>query len=441
MHAAPSSRVGDVRYRWPLERIRTASDRGEAIHRLTDEEVVQALAAFSEAGEGDPYLANVLATEAMNRVHRSGVLARNAGEALVSLDRLGLVTDANPATARALRTPRRDLLGAHYQQNLRLVDEDGGPLPMDRCPIQQVIDTGVAVVGREARMRRRDDEVFDVLISVAPVMREERRDGAVVLFIDITERKLAEQAAAAERRRLYQVLEHLSEGVILLGPEGRVEFANRAAQRLYGRSLHELRQGAAAYAIHDLEGLPLPPEKWPGLRALRERQPVRGVRLAVVRAEGSSVVVEVDAMPIFDSGGRILGAALSFDDVTTRLEAERRLIDSEEIYRSLFENDPAAVFTIDGSGDITALNPRAEAIIGYSWQELRGQSFAPLLREEDVERAFVNFARVLEGDPRVDDYTLVRKDGTPIRVRVTGIPVRIGGRVVGMHGRAEPLET
>lgn len=60
--------MGDARFDPPLARLRAASDRASALAALNDEEVLQALAASSKFD--DAYLANVLATEALNRHRR-----------------------------------------------------------------------------------------------------------------------------------------------------------------------------------------------------------------------------------------------------------------------------------------------------------------------------------------------------------------------------------
>ena len=60
--------MGDVRYDEAYERVADAADRGVAVRSLSHAEVIQALAAASRAH--DPYLANVLATEALNRYRR-----------------------------------------------------------------------------------------------------------------------------------------------------------------------------------------------------------------------------------------------------------------------------------------------------------------------------------------------------------------------------------
>lgn len=555
--------MGDRRYERVLRTIKAASDRGRTLRQLGDEEIIQALAAFSASGERDPYLANVLATEAMNRVHRSGLLARTAAEALVSLDPSGRVTDANPAALRALGIARGAFVGRHYHEHLHLVRDDGSRVPLAECPIQRVLETERPFLAREVRLQRADGTTFDALLSVSRIHRGEAAEGAVVLFIDITERKRTEEISQQERQRLYRILDNVTEGIVLIDPDGRFEYANPSAQRLLGLDEGDLA-GSFAFEdrLFDLDGRKMPTDALPSREAMRTRSPVRGRRFYVERRDGTRVAIETDAAPILGEHGELDAVVISFDDVTQRLRDEeraallasiventddavlletlegtirewnaaagrllgysldevagrhvsmlippdrqdevenvngrvargekvptfeterlakdgtripvsltvsavrdrsgrivalsaiyrdirrlvakrKRIAESEERYRSLFENDPSPVFTIDESGNLVEANPAGEALIGYRIAELKGSSFAPLLAPGDVERALVNFARVLEGEARTDEYSVLRKDGRMVRVRVTALPVKIGGRIVGVHGRAQRID-
>lgn len=69
--------MGDVRFTPHDERVANAADAAEALRRMADEEVVMALAAASR--RGDPLLANVLATEAQNRMRRTRAALEDLG--------------------------------------------------------------------------------------------------------------------------------------------------------------------------------------------------------------------------------------------------------------------------------------------------------------------------------------------------------------------------
>jgi PAS domain S-box-containing protein len=96
--------MGDVRYDAPLRAVKDASDRIQALHALADEEVIAALAA--SARSGDPYLSNVLATEAHNRVLRMRAITDSMSEGVVAATADGRIVYVNPAAERIFGVDR-----------------------------------------------------------------------------------------------------------------------------------------------------------------------------------------------------------------------------------------------------------------------------------------------------------------------------------------------
>ena len=114
-------------------------------------------------------------------------------------------------------------------------------------------------------------------------------------------------------------------------------------------------------------------------------------------------------------------------------ERSAELRESEERFRVLFEEIPDACFLIDLDGRFVDGNKAVEHQIGYSREELIGQSvfesgiFPPIARETAAER-IEQLERGGKTDPIT--YDLVRKDGTEIAVEVTSMPIRIQGKTV-----------
>lgn len=69
--------MGDARFEEPLHRVTKAADRADAVARLSYDELVRALGAASRSG--DPYLANILTSERLNRSRRGTARVFSAG--------------------------------------------------------------------------------------------------------------------------------------------------------------------------------------------------------------------------------------------------------------------------------------------------------------------------------------------------------------------------
>ncbi|MFC7372988.1 PAS domain S-box protein [Fictibacillus iocasae] len=105
----------------------------------------------------------------------------------------------------------------------------------------------------------------------------------------------------------------------------------------------------------------------------------------------------------------------------------------EERYQSLFRHNPDAVFTLDLDGRFMSINPAGEALTGYKAEELIGQSFAPLISVEDIERTYYHFKKSLEGHSQ--EYTIwaINKQNERRLVSVKNVPMIWREKIVGAY--------
>ncbi len=151
--------------------------------------------------------------------------------------------------------------------------------------------------------------------------------------IDITHRKLAEDALFQEKERAQVTLSSIGDGVIRTDARGMIDFMNPAAERLLGWSVAE------AYGRHLRDVFQVvDPESHTALldpvtRCLAEGRFVEfpGERMLLPRA-GHPVAVRDSASPIVNRQGRTVGAVLAFKDVTElrHMERERSFLSTHD---------------------------------------------------------------------------------------------------------------
>lgn len=269
--------MGDARFIPHYERVANAADAAEALRRMQDEEVVMALAAASR--HGDPLLANVLATEAQNRMRRSRAALEHLGEGVVSVDREERVTFVNPAAARMLGCAPRDLVGASLHARHGSV----GLHPDGRCCVVRAMQSGLSVHCETETLRHETRGHFAVAYTAAPLVREGEVEGAVLVFADATERKRAERALRESEAR-WRSLSEASFEAILVHDRGRILDANRACADLLGvRREDLLGRDALDFVL---------PEYWPLARHAMAQEATEAVALECLRADGTRVRVE-----------------------------------------------------------------------------------------------------------------------------------------------------
>ncbi len=113
--------------------------------------------------------------------------------------------------------------------------------------------------------------------------------------------------------------------------------------------------------------------------------------------------------------------------------AERKIIESEERFRILFEHAPDPFYINNLEGIFVDGNKAAEELTGYKREELIGKNFAEagLLSEADIPRALKLLKRNQRGEPTGPyGFKLMRKDGKLVYAEISTIPVNIEGKAV-----------
>lgn len=117
----------------------------------------------------------------------------------------------------------------------------------------------------------------------------------------------------------------------------------------------------------------------------------------------------------------------------TRLESRPTNLDSEELFRILFEYAPDAYYLCDVKGTFIDGNRAAEALSGYRKEELIGKSFVKLhmIPRASLRKAISLLVKNALGQPTgPDEFALHRKDGGILYAEIRTYPVTIGGRTV-----------
>jgi formate hydrogenlyase transcriptional activator len=143
------------------------------------------------------------------REQRVRLLLDSAAEAICACDSTGTCLFANCSAARILGYgDPAELLGRNLHSLEHHSHNDGTPYPIEECPIYLGFQTGESVHRDDEVYWRRDGTNFPVEYWSHPVVQEGRTIGAVITFIDITERKQTEEALRrneAQNRSLLRI--------------------------------------------------------------------------------------------------------------------------------------------------------------------------------------------------------------------------------------------
>ncbi|GAB4301792.1 MAG: hypothetical protein Kow0096_22890 [Thiohalomonadaceae bacterium] len=193
----------------------------------------------------------------------------------------------------------------------------------------------------------------------------------------LVERRTAElRAEVAERQQaeaqLRLFIESSGEGIIGMNLQGLCTLVNPEALRrlgmtqpeeLLGRPLHELiHHSYADGRVHPVDECALH-------ATLRSGRVVHDDSDVFWRPDGSCFPVEYRSHPLYNDG-RLLGAVVTFSDITARKQAETQL----RKLSSAVEHSPASAIITDSEGNIEYVNPRFVEMTGYLPEEVIGQN-------------------------------------------------------------------
>lgn len=172
-----------------------------------------------------------------------------------------------------------------------------------------------------------DERQRDALVS--------QRDAPVdVSTLQRASEEREELLAKVQRQRalLEAIIKHMpGSTVIVLPPDGTVFYVNEVILGIH-MGMDEERPRAVVsspYRTESLDGMPIPPEEWAVVRALKRGETTSG-RLVRVRHEKFDGIIRVNATPVYDEGGNIIAAIMMYFDATDEIQAEEEILEHRD---------------------------------------------------------------------------------------------------------------
>jgi polar amino acid transport system substrate-binding protein len=232
--------------------------------------------------------------------------------------------------------------------------------------------------------------------------------------------KQEELQAAEERSRL--ILYSAGEGIFGVNTGGQINFINPTAISMLGFSEEEI-VGQKAHALFHhshADGSHYPVETCPMFKAFTDGTSHLVDDEVLWRKDGTFFPVEYSSTPM-ERDGRLVGAVITFRDITERKAAQER-------FEALLESAPDGMVVSDKTGNIVLVNSQAETIFGYSREELIGNNVDMLVPEE-IRAAHPGKRASFYADPKRlsmgfrGDFYGVSKDGRKVPLDVGLSPI------------------
>lgn len=220
-----------------------------------------------------------------------------------------------------------------------------------------------------------------------------------------------------------EILERIIDGFFALNSNWEFTYVNEEAARLLFRSQKDLIGKNVWDEFPEAVGLLFYKQY---LKAVKEQVPVK----FDAYFPPLDTWYDVRAYPSKN------GLTVYFLDVTNEKKASSQ---NKQHYKSLFEQNPDAVFSFDLNGQYLSVNSAMEKLLGYSEQEFLQLSYAPLVAEEDLAKTANFYEKAANGATQHYETKALHKDGHIVHVQVTNMPIIVDHEIVGVYGIAKDI--
>ncbi len=142
-----------------------------------------------------------------------------------------------------------------------------------------------------------------------------------------------------------------------------------------------------------------------------------------------------------DENGTVIGGIESFQDITDKIEMEKRLKKSEERFRYLWENANDMLYIHDLNGKFLDINKKALEVFGYTKDEIKNLSLSDVIDPEYLPVAIEKIKEKIRTKEPTEPYEILckSKDGRSIWVEIGSSPIIENGRIVAIQGVARDV--
>ncbi len=324
----------------------------------------------------------------------------------------GKITYVNNAAATMIGIPREEIRDRICHLFI-CPDRD------NECPVD---DPGRSVGRSEGLLIRGDGTRSPILMSVVTIAMR-GKECLLESFIDISERKRAEEILHKSEEKYRQLAEAAHDLIVSVDLDFKITYANKAVLKFSGDI--------------DPVGMCLLDVTPPHLHALqKEMMQKRREGFSDMLAFEWDILHPLGKLATFDiratlltEDGKPSGVMFIARDITESRQAKEALKKSEERYRFLAENARDVIWVYDLNMACTYISPSVRYLRGYTHEEALKQSLDRILTPESYRKAQElldrEYSLEMSGHRHGPDWSytsefeMVRKDGSTVWAEVT----------------------
>ncbi|WP_034670928.1 PAS domain S-box protein [Ectobacillus panaciterrae] len=358
----------------------------------------------------------------LSKEERYKIIAENTSDVIVLVDNDAIVRYVSPSFQSTSGYTIEEYEGMDAFDLIHPEDRD-----RVRLSHIQVVQTQTSVA-LEYRIIHAKGSTIYVETKVKPVFDDNGNVIYVVAVVrDITERKKTEQL-------LESILNSINAAVMSTNTDfHHYTFCSESIEQISGIPREEIMYNPIR--IHD-HIHPHDNERLMGeiKEKLDRGLPINEV-VRFIHMENQTKWARMIIHPYKDKMGAIERLDGIILDITEKKQSELALEESEQRYKSLFENNLDGVFSIDLKGNFVNANQTFEKITGIQMDQLPDRCFIGLIYDEDHMPVYQILSEVMQlKEPRDVECRITRSGQGEKIVNITFVPIFLLGELNGVHG-------
>jgi PAS domain S-box-containing protein len=321
-------------------------------------------------------------------------------------------------------------------------------LPEEDCDrlnaaVQQLIASGISYEV-EHRIVRPDGSIRYVVSKGQVAYRDRQIIKLQGTALDITDRKLTENALQEREAMLRAIGDNLPKGFIYQcsyepGKGSRYSYISAGVERLLGLKPEDvLRDSSVLRTIGFEEDLAMARQVIQ--EAIKNQKPFE-IQMRNRAITGKIQWSSIRETPRQLEDGRVVWDGVEID-ITELKQIEAALRESEERFRRAFDDAPIGVSLVSPTGRFVKVNRSYCNLMGYSPEELFALTFQDITHPEDLAADFQGFQQMLKGETGAFQMQkrYVTKQGTIVPVLLNAAPIRDeAGEVLYVVGHVQDI--
>ena len=296
------------------------------------------------------------------------LLLHSVGNGIFGLDSMGQVTFVNPAALRMIGFAEEEILSQNIHRLIHHTHKDGSYYPIEDCPMSASCTHGKAFHIEQEMFWRKDSSSFPVEYTSVPITWDGKVTGAVVSFIDITDRKQAEKRIRESEEKFRLTFDaspdavsinRLEDGLYVDINEGFTRTIGFAREEVIGRTSLEIDIWCD------------PDDRLKMVLSLQEKGYCENLEFQFRKKDGSLITALVSGRVISLKGSPHIVSITR--DISDRKRMEVELIESRKQLSDVIDFLPDATLAIDKERRIIIWNREIEKMTGIPASEMIGK--------------------------------------------------------------------